>query len=774
MGSKCFADFSEVELVDLFGQMDSLSEKDLETLLSGHLEDLKLSKRQKMLEAVRLDERLYDLSRMIKDGMKPEAALTALFTRDISGRSRMVSLERRQQEILASAHAQLADMMEDYRPKKFGFARDREGPRNIIRHLFGQRVNDTDAVGYAGIWKKVTEDLRVRFNAAGGDIKYLEDWMLPQSHDPLRVGKVSKDEWVSFIRPLLDEERLTNAQGKRLTDAEIDDMLSNVYDTISTDGMVKFKPGERHPNAKGKTASRHQEHRYLHFKDAEGWLAYQDKFGRGDIYSSMTDHLDLMSREIANMEMLGPNPDKSFQFLKDVIAKQTGKRDAGSFAERVWANLNGSTAAVNRSLADSMRSLRNIETATKLGSAMLSAISDTVFQALAAYYNGVPVLKVATRFLKTLTVDSAENRKLAGRLHLLMEYAVDGATTANRYSEVTGHSFTARWADATMRMSGLSHWTYTGRQAFGLEMLANLANHTNKNFDRLPRRMRRALRNYGITADDWAKIKRSPKLIHKGTAFLDPENMDMDLRRKVVGMVLEETDYAVPTPNARIRAILNQGTAQGTVTGEMWRAMGQFKSFPATALINQMGRALTIDGPMERISYTASLLVGTTVLGMIAYNAKEVSKGRKPIEMNGDLVKAGLMQGGGLGIAADFLFSDVTRYGQSFTAMLAGPVAGDVEEIAVKFLLGTAQDVIGLEQDALSRASAAGARIAQKMTPGRLWYTRLALDRYIYDNLNKLADDKWHEKQRRLARKREKTFGNEYYWKPGDLTPRGK
>jgi hypothetical protein len=45
------------------------------------------------------------------------------------------------------------------------------------------------------------------------------------------------------------------------------------------------------------------------FRDADAWLAYQEDFGGGgDIFSAMMGHINMMSKDIGAMEVLGPNP----------------------------------------------------------------------------------------------------------------------------------------------------------------------------------------------------------------------------------------------------------------------------------------------------------------------------------------------------------------------------------------------------------------------------------------------------------------------------------
>ena len=63
-------------------------------------------------------------------------------------------------------------------------------------------------------------------------------------------------------------------------------------------------------------------------------------------------------------------------------------------------------------------------------------------------------------------------------------------------------------------------------------------------------------------------------------------------------------------------------------------------------------------------------------------------------------------------------------------------------------------------------------RFAGKYTPGSsLWYARLALERGVLDQLNIMADRKAKSKMGRTVKRYKKQYGQNYWWKPGNLSP---
>ena len=147
------------------------------------------------------------------------------------------------------------------------------------------------------------------------------NWGLPQIHDTLLVRSVPKAEWIDFILPKLDLDKMVNERsGLPFNDKTIREALSEVYDNIATEGMATFKPGT---NSYGKSfANRRTDHRFLAFKNADAWMEYQTRFGNPDPFVTMMEHINGMSRDIALLKTLGPNPDATHTFLLQSIKKQ--------------------------------------------------------------------------------------------------------------------------------------------------------------------------------------------------------------------------------------------------------------------------------------------------------------------------------------------------------------------------------------------------------------------------------------------------------------------
>ena len=203
------------------------------------------------------------------------------------------------------AHSLMNNVLDSF---KYGWGglqsrKQKANKKLMVRELMGERTGNVNAQELAEAWKKTAEHLRVRANSYGMKIKSRDDWGLPQMHDTLTVRSTPKEDWIDFILPRLDIEKMIDEKtGLPFTDKSIRQALSQVYDNIATEGMANFKPGV---NRMGKALhNRRLDHRFLAFKSADDWMAYQTRFGNPDPFKTMLDHINSMSRDIAILKIL--------------------------------------------------------------------------------------------------------------------------------------------------------------------------------------------------------------------------------------------------------------------------------------------------------------------------------------------------------------------------------------------------------------------------------------------------------------------------------------
>lgn len=693
--------------------------------------------------------------------------IMTLITKDISIAAGHSNIEYRSRAIQGIFDSKFGEALEAMRSKWVGLKSDTELKDGIVKALYGD-TSDPIATKFAKDWEAVAEEARVWFNTVGGDIAKLNDWRMPQAHNVRKISNAGFEKWFNDIMPKLDLE----AMG---IDEDIEIVMRDIYDTLSTNGLNKLVPGKLPKGITSNIAKAHQDHRFLKFKDAQSDLEYRKTYGNPDIMATMTDHLGGMAHDIATLEVLGPNPQKTYQYLKDIAKKEgmgTAREDIMDRAFNVaigkadTSNIASDTDFVIAAFGGGFRALN---TSAKLGSATLSSVADIGTSMLTAGFNKMSYKNVFSRQIQTLfqeltTKGSAENIRLGVRMGLVAD-AWNSTIANSRYAEHSTGKL-QQVAETVLRVSGMNAYTEAGRKAFGMEFMANMAEDFNKPFSEF--RLKDTFERYGFNEADWDKIKTSKPLNHNGAVFFDVIDMmgkDKELSLKILEMVRTETDYAVIIPDARVRAITTAGKQRGTIEGELARSITQFKSFPIAMMTTHLGRMAGL-GKADGLQYGAKLFVLTTVMGALALEMKDFAQG-KTSRLEGAMdndkelsyVMASILQGGGMGIFGDFFFQDQTRYGNSPVVTLAGPL-GSLTEDVYSLTAGN------IHKEAQGKDVHWGSDIidfGKKYLPAQnLWYTRLLFDRMVFDTINEMIDPKYHKKVREQTKRMRKETGQEW------------
>jgi hypothetical protein len=744
---------------------EMLQSGDPDTAIANLRADLSRKRRENAIQSVRMAE-AWDNIKSHPDGMY--AGLQSLMTKDPKGNAGYGNIEYYQKFYQGKYHSRMADVLSRFRTRMAGMSQDKEGLDKLVAAIFGESVDDADIARMADDVKGVFEDIRKDFNSQGGSISKLDSYNLPQHHDMNAVKAAGKQEWIEQITPLLDRSRMVDDAGRPLSDANFAAAMDYVYETITTGGANKLKDFSSVGAVGKKLARKHGERRFLHFKNSESWIAYNERFGRGgNAFDVIAGHIDSMSHDIAMMRLMGTNPQTTYKALKfQAMRESEFTNRQQKFADDLFATASGSVdQGTMTGVADFMQSSRNLLTAATLGSAFLSSLSDLATISVTSAYNSVPTMKVLKRQMSLLNPANEADRIAAVRMGLVAEAWTDMLNKNNRYADTYGNGITAKIADGVMRVSLLSPWTDAGRKAFGMEFSGMLADNFGKSIDELDDSLQKAFSTYGINADDWDLFRRSEPLDHKGAKFAD---ISQDGGIKFHQMILSEMDYAVPTPDARTRAITTQAEGRATITGQAWRSVMMLKSFPITIANTHLYRIASQATTADRWRYGIAILGASTVMGGAALTLKDIAAGREPRNIEDDPVKflgAAIAQGGGLGIFGDFLFSDVNRFGGGMVQTIVGPY-GELIDTGFKISVGNIQEAI--RSDETNIIPELG-QLVKRYQP-KVWQTRLFQEGLI-DGLTMMADPQYEYKLMRSMRKMSNEYGTDYWWRKGEILP---
>lgn len=751
----------------------------------------------------------------------PLEALSRLVAFHANAQGSQLSMEYRAKSIQNDALRRMIGTLEATNPRFFGMLERPEGVRDLVRELHGERTGNADAAAGATQFREIAETLRVRFNRNGGDIGQLEDWGMPHHHSQVRVARAgqdawrnslgktqqagawaadappppqfARDAWVRDVLPALDRSRYLREDGTRMDDGEVTAMLQQVWVTIASGGVNKVQPGQHRGG--GARANRGNEGRQLHFRGADAYLDYQAKYGERSVYEVLVGHIRGLADDIAAVETFGPNPDHAYRLLRDQAVQsmtladpaQAGRVQKQAIRTDALYNLAaGRTLPVaSERLANYFDHLRSSLVANRLGSAVITSITDEGTMMRIAAVNNLPQVRLWSNQLAAMNPGNLQEKRLAQRAGLALNTLV---ASLNRFgNEGLTSAWSSKLATGTLRASGLNAMTDARRRAFGVTYMSAVGQITRDHgaLAELDPLDHRVLLSKGITETDFAVWKLAeledwgggnntmltPDAVYQipdeALATLgDPTALREEAATKLLASTLEETDMAVIEPGVRERALMRANVQRGTWGGELIRSVLLFKSFPIAMITKHWDRALSERSAGGRVRALAALTTSSTVLGMLALQASALRDGKDPHDLtDGRAWLASLLKGGALSIFGDFLFSDETQSGRGLVATMMGPVVSLGEE-ALALTWGNALQVANGEE---TDFGAEAVKFAKSNTPGasavmNLWYTRAAFDHLVMHDLQELLSPGYLQRMRNRAYRE---YGTTYFWEPG-------
>lgn len=682
--------------------------------------------------------------------------------------------------------AQLANMfggaMERFAPGLVGTSKEQiASAKNLVREIFGVDSGDKSIGGFAKAWHEINEHATNRARATGRKFEANEDWRLPQPWNSEQVRKVSKDEFKRDFQEALDSGGITRLwdrdTGKPVTAARQEFILERAYaDIIRTGGTpgtfaaemrtFEFGPGEA---------------------GAASWLKLQEKYGVGDgVFGMLTGHMQKMATEIALSEVIAPNHRAAITAilpqLKDAEAQLTTLQrltpsrmlESSNMVRKTYDVLTGRANAVEGPLlAGVLGGIRSINQAAQLKMAMISSVpGDSVTTLLAANFNGMPAGRIIAATFRELAAGGAASKELAARLQLTAHTAMDYAHGFRFFQDQVAGPAQLRWlANTTIKASGLQGWTEMMKRVFSMEFMGHLSDHAHLDAGALAQANKPLadfLDRYHITPAEWDVIRAAPPTEANGAKFLDTTAIaDQALAEKLRTGVIQERRYAVIEPDARIRAITTGGLPQGTFMGEVARSLFLFKSFSMTMTATHVMRIASQNTTADMLKLGLPYAIMGSLAGAVAMQTKNLLSGKDPQPMDDAKFWAqSFMQGAGVGIYGDMLNSAFSRTGRSPLADISGPVGGVIEDAARLTFGEVRKGYEGKETTFGAELS----RVGRRYTPGT-WYTKLAVDRLMWDQIQTMIDPDYRGSFRRQEDRLKQDTKQSFFWRPGEATP---
>lgn len=729
-------------------------------------------------------------------------AAVSMYTDD--PRFKGVSLESVRRGYMRKYWALMSDVMENFRKGAFGHQVGAAHLPNIVRELYGRSTGDEAAKEIATAIRKVQGTMVDDFNMAGGSLRKLANYVMPQKQNAVKVTKAGAKQWVEDHMQWLDWGKMRWPDGDVIEVNERQNLLNDIYSTFATDGATKIRPGQLGAGRGGSVGNMLDKHRFLVYKDADSWLAMHDRYGDGNVFDVFSSHIQAMAHKTALVSVLGNNPDIAFQRLAATVRAQAGnaQRVAISTGDKKGLNAVQEADAIIKNklaplhqlmthqnpidltspMANALQTTSHVLTSAQLGGILFAAMpSDFVTTLATRLVNNMPLLSGIGTYIKGIAPGGyREAEKLSARAGFVFDEAVSATYAAERFTGLAtyGPALSQRLSDATMRLGMITRHTNVARWTAALEHMGMLDHFRDMKFDDLPNKF--VLERYGITPKEWDAVRALPAWSPNNKAtFMRPLDIletnwinKQGVYDKFHNMIDAESRAMVPTATLEGSVSLKGLSRPDTLPGALLHSFAMYKNFPASMMMIYGRQFMATPSAARRVGFIAGLGFGMIGVGALAVQLKELSKGRTPLPMDrAAFWGKSILASGALSLWGDFLFSGINDIGRGPTETMAGPIGGLAADTAnLAFGDGFAWT------DALDRGKEwdlkFGGRLtefAKRYTPGtNIWYARLVLEREVWDRLQYQIDRNAQRKFQRRIRRQEKDFGNRYWSPPGE------
>ncbi len=682
-----------------------------------------------------------------------------------------------------------------------GIFTDQELVQKIVRERFGENTGDALAKKISDKMGDVFETMRDRFNRNGGDIGDLGNkFGLPQTHNLEKIVKEGKEQWVNDVLPDQDVSMFVHEDGSYYSQQEIRSLLEYTYDTLSSDGANKIEVGRQASGGgTSKVTNRHGESRVLHFKDADAWLRYQNKYGGLPLVDLVEAHINGLSKDIAMVENLGSNPKTALKILMDAAAKKDWEKgidenktkSSRKRIETMFDEFSGGNSPQSQVLANLGTSYRSMNIFSMLGGTTITSITDQATIAKTAHVHGLSYRKAFGELLSQLNPANKADRELAHSLGLATEEMLGSIARWSDDGLTSTHGMTAKLARISsgiatqvMRASFLNALTSASKVGFSkllMEKYGRLSR--SKAWNDLDAQDRELLSNTGLDERAWQVFQLAEPVVdregnqlmsarsiyeipdEKLTDFGDPKQVKDQVASQLQAHLLDEQGMAVIEAGLREKTLINVG-ARGTIAGEIFRGIVQFKSFSVAFLMRHGSRTMAQEGLKGKAAYAIPLFVMTTLLGGLVVQLKELLNGNDPQTMwdSDDPKKASsffvrsAVQGGGLSFLGDILVAGADTSGRDANSFVAGPLGGDFESLLSLTVGNLTQYNEGKDTNFGNEAFKF---VKGKIPAQNLWYTKAAINRMVFDEMQDTIAPGYREK---ALRKAERQQDRERFW----------
>ena len=676
----------------------------------------------------------------------------------------------------------------------------------------GRATKNADAHFLSDRFQEVLELSRRDLHRLGADIGKLDDY-LPHVHDDYRVMQVESEEWAAAILPELALERsfpnLMIGEVRGILDDIYNTIISGRRDAPTAVERGEFTgPANLTRRLGGGLVLRFRDaDAWLRYNQRFGYgdmlTAMVEHLKRASQMAGQIEVLgpnpEVMLKSILGEQQLLVRHDGALSARQRArMVSQLSIEDAPNLGiGGAWREVSGFTLRpANVTVARIASSIRLLQSMAKLGEASINSASDIVLKVANQTYRGVPIGEAWARTIGGMFQGRGASDQQA--MSFLLSEGFDGLIghIMTPYAALdTAPGAISRLTTRFFRLSGLTWWTDVSRAVSVRLLAADMGRFAETAWPELPQRYRHVFEQHGIGDTLWNALRQATWTGQNGTRYVlpdqiarlsddviegtfGPETADarkrmtdiafnrwlssrrerarLDLELAYSRMIADESRFGIlGGDDPATRRLATLGSRPGTLAGEAVRFIIQFKHFPLAFTRRIIGRG-AFGGMNGRgkfapdLPHIGHLITGLMIAGFGAMTAKAASKGFRPRDpREWQTILAAALQPGGAGIYGDFLFAQVSRFGNSLLEAAAGPTTGMITQ------------ALSLWADLRNGEPRASRLLNTELgnTPFiNLWYTRPALDWLV---LHTLRDSVSPGFLRRQERRRQERLGQE-------------
>lgn len=367
----------------------------------------------------------------------------------------------------------------------------------------------------------------------------------------------------------------------------------------------------------------------FNFKDEASSQKYTETIG-GDHYSNLSAYVEKQASRVSATQILGKNPEVRLeQLIKDSPKKLT-LTDEKQLKYMLKEEMGTAEQVQDPNwLAKFISNVRGFGTGMLMGGSPLTMPMDIPNIIMTLERAGIAdeSLKTFSRTVKLLAKE--DNRIALAQLGLQLESVMTALSMTSRFNpHASASNLMNKFATSTIRLGGMAVASDAMKLSTKMTFLYSLRDFKGSTFAGLRKvnpKFHQKLNQYGINETDWNVIRKS---MTDEDLLFEPLKVHDDIGSKVFRMINEEGDFAVITPGSRSSYMTSQGHARGTVTGEAFKSVSQFKSTLVEQIYTQWYRMIQQDGMKNKVQFGASMFALTAVFGSMVTELKEVGKGR--------------------------------------------------------------------------------------------------------------------------------------------------